>query len=118
MGDYSGALAERDALCKTDTTQCPKPSIILDVGTAVDQSGTVISDPQIYLNGQPIVMESSVAQPPVYDDMVQRVRVEKEGYLDSYAKLNDTGTSGYKTLAIQPTMAKAKLDIEMDNQTG
>ncbi len=78
MGDYSGALAEKDALCKIDTAQCPKPSIILDVGTAVDQSGTVISDTNIYLNGRPITMESSIAQPPVYDNMVQRVRVEAE----------------------------------------
>lgn len=78
MGDYSGALAEKDTLCKIDTTQCPKPSIILDVGTAVDQSGTVIESPNIYLNGRPITMESSIAQPPVYDEMVHRVRVEAE----------------------------------------
>lgn len=118
MGDYSGALAERDALCKIDTTKCPKPSIILDVGTAVDQSGTVIMSPNIYLNGQPIVMESAIAQPPVYDDMVQRVRVEAEGYLDSYAKLDDAGENSYKTLSIKPTMAKSDTSIIMDNQSG
>ncbi len=78
MGDYSGALAEKDALCKIDISTCPKASIILDVGTAVDQSGTVIASPNIYLNGRPITMDSSVAQPPVYDNMVQRVRVEAE----------------------------------------
>ena len=89
MGDYSGAIAERDTLCKADTTQCPQPSIILDVGTARDQSGATIESPHIYLNGQPITMESSISQPPVYGDMIQRVRVEKEGYLDSYAKLDD-----------------------------
>jgi hypothetical protein len=118
MGDYSGALAEKDALCKIDATACPKPSIILDVGTAVDQSGTVISNPTIYLNGKPLVMESSVAQPPVYDDMVQRVRVEKEGYLDSYGKLDDAGENSYKTLSIKPKLAKSDASIIMDNQSG
>jgi hypothetical protein len=63
-------------------------------------------------------MESAIAQPAVYSDMVHRVRVEAEGYLDSYARLNDTGTDGYKTLAIQPTMAKSETKIEMDNQIG
>lgn len=89
MGDYSGALAERDGLCKVDTTQCPQPSIILDVGTARDQNGATIESPRVYLNGQSLNMESAIAQPPVYSDMIQRVRVEKEGYLDSYAKLDD-----------------------------
>jgi hypothetical protein len=50
--------------------------------------------------------------------MVHRVRVESEGYLDSYARLNDTGTDGYKTLSIQPTMAKSDMKIAMDNQSG
>ena len=89
MGDYSGALAERDTLCKTDTTQCPTASIILDIATTQDQSGATIENPRVYLNGQAISMESAIAQPLVYSDMVQRVRIEKEGYLDSYAKLND-----------------------------
>ena len=89
MGDYSGALAERDALCQVDTTQCPSANIILDIDTARDQSGMTIESTRVYLNGQPIIMESAIAQPVVYSDMVQRVRVEKEGYLDSYAKFND-----------------------------
>jgi hypothetical protein len=118
MGNYSDAIAERDALCKADATQCPKPSIILDVGTAVDQSGAVIPSPTVYLNGRPITMESSIAQPPVYDDMVQRVRVEAEWYLDSYGKLDDTWDNAYKTLAIKPTMAKSDTSIIMDNQSG
>jgi hypothetical protein len=118
MGDYSGALAEKDTLCKIDTTQCPKPSIILDVGTAVDQSGTVIESPNIYLNGRPITMESSIAQPPVYDEMVHRVRVEAEWYLDSYGKLDDTWVNAYKTLSVNPTLAKSDMSIVMDNQIG
>jgi hypothetical protein len=63
-------------------------------------------------------MESAITQPAVYSDMVHRVRVESEGYLDSYARLNDTGTDGYKTLSIQPTMAKSDMKIAMDNQSG
>ena len=118
MGDYSGALADRDTLCQADATQCPQPTILLEVGTARDQSGETIESPRVYLNGKSITMESAIAQPAVYSDMVHRVRVESEGYLDSYARLNDTGTGGYKTLAIQPTMAKSETKIEMDNQIG
>ena len=118
MGDYSGALAERDTLCKVDTTQCPQPTILLEVGTARDQDGATIESPRVYLNGQSLTMESAIAQPAVYSDMVHRVRVEAEGYLDTYAKLNDTGTGAYKMLAIQPTMAKSEMKIEMDNQSG
>lgn len=118
MGDYSGALAERGTLCKNDITQCPQSTILLDVGTARDQSGETIESPRVYLDGQSITMESAIAQPAVYSDMMHRVRVESEGYLDSYARLNDTGTGGYKTLAIQPTMAKSDMKIEMDNQSG
>lgn len=118
MGDYSGALAERDALCKTTIDQCPMANIILDVGTAQDQSGATIESPRVYLNGQAIAMESAIAQPLVYSDMVQRVRIEKEGYLDSYGKLNDIEWAS-KTFSVQPTLAKAATQIKIDaNDTG
>ena len=78
MGDYSGALTEHDALCKTDTTQCAKYGITLDISSTVDQSGIIITAPNIYLDGQPLTVDSSIVQPKTYDDMVHRVRVEKE----------------------------------------
>jgi hypothetical protein len=117
MGDYSGALSERDTLCKNDTSKCAKYGITLDISSTVDQSGTIISAPNIYLDGQPLAVESSIVQPKTYDDMVHRVRVEKEGYLDAYQKLAGA-ESGIKQFSVASVMAKASLMIEMDNQTG
>jgi hypothetical protein len=117
MGDYSGALSERDSLCKNDTKECAKYGITLDIASIVDQSGTIITTPNIYLDGQPLTVESSIVQPKAYDDMIHRVRVEKEGYLDSYQKLAGA-ESGIKQFSIAPVMAKASLMVEMDNQTG
>ena len=78
MGDYSGALAERDTLCKNDAKECAKYGITLDISSTVDQSGAIITAPNVYLDGQPLTVESSIVQPRTYDDMVHRVRVEKE----------------------------------------
>jgi hypothetical protein len=114
MGDYSGALADRDSLCKNDVKECAKYGITLDISSTVDQSGTVITAPNIYLNGQLLTVESSILQPKMYDDMVQRVRVEKEGYLDAYQKLEGAET-GIKNFAVKPIMAKADLAVDIDN---
>jgi hypothetical protein len=117
MGDYSGAFTERDTLCKTDTTQCAKYGITLNIASTRDQSGTIISAPNIYLDGKSLSVESSIVQPKTYDDMVHRVRVEKEWYLDAYQKL-DGAEAGIKNFEVNPVMAKADLVVEMDNQLG
>jgi hypothetical protein len=118
MGDYSGAFAERDSLCKIDTAECPTFGITIDITPTVDQSGNIISAPNIYLDGKPLVAESSIVQPETYDNMVHRVRVEKEGYLDSYARINDTETSNNESITMNPVLAKSDTKITMDNQSG
>ncbi len=117
MGDYSWALAEKDILCKKDATLCPKPSITLDIGGIQNQSWESLNNIRISIDGKSISHDSAIIQPEVYDNMVHRVRVEKEWYLDSYAKLNHV-PGGSTELPLNPVLAKADSIVEMDNQVG
>lgn len=117
MGDYSWALADREDLCKTDNTQCKKESITIEFSQIADQSGSIVSAPNIYLNSTKLDTQSAVLQAEVYDNMIHRVRVEKEWYLDAFAKINGVEWVPLE-LKINSTMSKAALAIQMDNQVG
>lgn len=117
MGDYSWALADREDLCKTDNTQCKKESITIEFSQIADQSGSIVSAPNVYLNSTKLDTQSAVLQAEVYDNMIHRVRVEKEWYLDAFAKINGVEWVPLE-VKLNPIMAKATLSVQMDNQVG
>lgn len=117
LWDYEWAIKEKEKLCKSDVSKCPKPLITIDLWNSQDQSGTLIWEINLSIDGQEINHESSIVQPEVYENMVHRVHAEKEWYLDAYDKINSI-EGGYNELAFNPIMAKADARVEFDNQIG
>ena len=113
--NYKDALADKNSLCKENPTECKGEYITLQVWSASDQDGNAIANPNVYLNGEKINATTGISKPEVYKNFVHRVRVEKEGYLDAYSKLNGVEW-GFNELTINPKLARADATATLNNR--
>lgn len=106
MGDYQNANRTRDELCSYNPATCPQSDIELKINTPLDaKTGEAIGKTNIYVNARKI---DTSTKPKFYNNMVHRIRVEKEWYLDTYGLLNAI-PGGYNKLDADPKMKKAEL---------
>ncbi len=117
LGDYSGALAERRQLCESQWDNCWEQILTIELWSVLDQEDQFVGMPNISINGTSVPTDSNIVQSDIYSDMVNRVRLEKEWYMDAYDKINSLPGVPLN-ISISPVMARADSSVEMDNQVG
>ncbi len=85
VGDYTNANKTRDELCSYNSAFCQQADIDIKIPKIVDKKGNAIENVRVYVDTKKINTPSDAR---LYNDMVHRIRVEKEGYLDTYGYLN------------------------------
>lgn len=113
--DYEKANAERDKLCSYNSAVCPQDQFTLNLPTIVDKkTWEPVKNTRVYINTKRVgTVSPKVA---LYNDMVHRVRVEKEGYLDSYGMLNAL-PGGHSVLEAGAKLKPAELHISVPVDT-
>jgi len=105
VGDYTQANQARDELCSYSNAHCAQKNIEIKVPKAVDKSGAAVAGTQVYIDTKKI--QNAPTETRLYDNMVHRIRIAKEGYLDSYGSLNAV-EGGYNTLEASGVLKKAE----------